>query len=417
MKKVLAKMPFLDKTHNSIFRSVFGSAFLMTFFVLSITLAIFVIHPHTADAQFVPVLDSTNLVQNTITATNSTLDNKKEYIYDGILSATTKIIISNITGSIVTWINSGFQGNPAFISNPEGYFTDVADQIAGNFIGGTELGFMCEPFSLDIRAALALNYSTTFTQRNYCRLSDVIKNTENFTKFTDGDFSRGGWNSWFQISQNPSNNPYGAQYAAQTEIAIRTARGQSIELYKANWGDGFLSYRECVVESSEPGHEGECLKYGDIQTPGSIINSQLSTALGTGYRQLELADEINEIVGVLVGQLIQTVFTEGLSSFGSGGKNHSTLQSSRVTAPLSASCSASNTVIRLGEHVTWTAFVRGGLAGAPTYQWNGDAPLAGARSASVDVLYTEPGRKSASVNVNKGGQNILQVCSNTVLVQ
>ena len=138
----------------------------------------------------------------TNTSVNSTaLNQKKNIFWTGVLKASTQIIISNITNSIVTWINSGFQGNPAFISNPESFFTDVGDQIAGNFIAGTELGFVCEPFSLDIRSALAINYSSTYVQRNYCRLTDAIRNTENFAKFTNGDFSQGGGILGFQSTK------------------------------------------------------------------------------------------------------------------------------------------------------------------------------------------------------------------------
>ena len=52
---------------------------------------------------------------------------------------------------------------------------------------------------------------------------------------------------------------------------------------------------------------GECIKYGPTKTPGSVIESQLSNVLGSGLRQLELADEFDEMVGALVGQMVKNV--------------------------------------------------------------------------------------------------------------
>lgn len=365
----------------------------------------------------VPVSDLVTRTQTTIAATNSTALNQKEYILDGILTASTKVIISNITNSIVTWINSGFQGSPAFISNPESFFTDVGDQIAGNFIAGTELGFVCEPFSLDIRAALAINYSSTYVQRNYCRLTDAISNVENFTKFTNGDFSQGGWDSWFSISQNSQNNPVGAYLAAETELSIRTARGQSIKLLEANWGQGFLSYRDCIL--SDP-QTGECKEYSEIQTPGTVIESQLASTLDTGIRQLELADEINEIVGALIGQLAQTVLTEGLSSFGGGGSNYGSLRA-RQASPLEVSCYPDKTTATIGELVTWYAFVTGGSGDSVTYLWSGDGfgsdGIGRVTTERALIGYDDVGRKTAQVRVTKGGQNAFQICSSAVDVE
>jgi len=385
--------------------------------ILAVTVIIFTIcafgfQIEKTNAQPVPTFDAATVAQTTFIAANTSIVAEKELILDGIVTAAGKIVISNITSSIVTWINSGFEGNPAFITDPGSYFTDVADQIAGNFIAGTELGFLCEPFALDIRIALALNYSSTYTQRNYCRLSDAVSNIENFAKFTEGDFSQGGWDSWFEITQNPQNNPMGAYLAAQSELSLRTSRGQSIKLLEADWGQGFLSYQKCLAE-----HEvtGECVEKGPIETPGTVIESQLANTLYTGIRQLEIADEINEIVGALVGQLVQTVFSEGLSSFSTGGSNYNSLRATdRPT--LTVTCSADKTTVAIGESVTWRAFTEGGTLVAPEYLWSGDG-VRGARSDTVTIAYTETGIKAASVRVTRDGQNAFQFCTNSVTVQ
>lgn len=389
------------------FNKKLALVFLFVFVIFAISSSLTLLKPAVASAQAgsvgisVPVLDLPNLLQNTTA-------NTKEFSLDSILNAAMKVLISNITSSIVTWINSGFQGGPAFITNPDAFLTDVGDQIAGNFIAGTELGFICEPFSLDVRIALNLDYSASgnFAARNFCRLSDAINNVENFAKFTSGDFSQGGWDSWFEITQTPSNNPLGAYQEAQRELALRTSAGQNRELTLLDWGKGFLPSRECV--STDVDTE-ECVQYGEIKTPGTVIESQLNSVLDTGMRQLELADEFDEIVGALIGQLARTVLTEGLSSFREGGANYNSLS-------LEVRCSANTSHVTLGEAVVWAANVYGGQPGVPTYFWSGEG-ISGAETPSVSVTYATSGYKTAAVRVTKGGQNLFRNCNSGVLVE
>jgi hypothetical protein len=394
------------------FRNIKNSAITLTLFV---TLGIFMSsampteHAHAALSPIpsplaVPTGDAS------VTANSFALGNKELFL-DGIVTSASKVIISNLTQSIVTWINSGFRGSPAFITDPERYLTDVGDQIVGNFIAGTELGFMCEPFSLDLRIALNIDFNTTFTQRNYCRLSDVVSNSENFAKFTAGDFNQGGWNSFFEISQTPSNNPLGALAVSREELAKRVARGQEIELLKLNWGEGFLSYRECLAEDQSR----KCVQYGDIQTPGSVINDQLNQSLSTGQRQLELADEFNEIVGALVGQLVQTVFTQGLSSFGGGGSNYGSISENDDASLV---CSPNTSSASTFDEVIWTARLIGHTDPDTRYQWSGHEEVANATTARVQVFYFTAGERSASVRATTStGRNYFKACSSTVTVE
>lgn len=397
----------MNKFTLSVFRSknFLSLSWLAAFCLI---LIVFILPKYSSAQVFVPVLDQPNLAQNSITAAGVATLQQKESVLDAIAWSAAKIIISNMTNSIVNWINSGFEGSPAFVTDPEAFLIDVGDQIAGNFIAGTEIGFICEPFQLELRRALNFSFSSTFTRANYCRLSDVVSNVENFTKFTDGDFSRGGWNSWFEISQNPSNNPLGVYSAAKAEIVLRTARGQEIELAKLNWGQGFLSWRDCEVRDDQT---GECIKYSEIKTPGSVIENQLSQTLGSGIRQLELADEFNEIIGALVGQLARTVLTDGLSSFSSGGRNYNSLGGQELTV----SCYADKSSTTVGSPVRWSAFVYGGGTGQTSYLWSGSSPILGTID-SVVIVYDTPGIKTANVRVTKDGQNVFRTCYSEVNV-
>ena len=106
------------------------------------------------------------------------------------------------------------------------------------------------------------------------------------------------------MTQNDSNNPYGAYLEAQIELDARIAKALGIQSQQLNWNSGFLSWSECrkVHEGT-----GKCLERGPVQTPGKVIESQLEGVLGSGVRQLELADEFDELVSALFVQLLKQV--------------------------------------------------------------------------------------------------------------
>ena len=234
----------------------------------------------------------------------------QEYFLDQLVWDIGRIAISSITDSIVNWINSGFDGNPAFITDLEAYLFGIVDQVIGEFIYGSDLAFLCSPFQLEVRIALALAYYQPYGDEARCTLSDVVSNIEGFFA---GAYDPRGWEGWFTIATNPHNNPYGAIFEADAELAIRIASATGESLTLLEWGDGFLSEELCIDEEDPD----SCF----IINPGAVIEGQLQHVLGSGIRQLELADEINEIVGALVGYLIREMLTGagGLLGLSGGG--------------------------------------------------------------------------------------------------
>lgn len=247
--------------------------------------------------------------------------------FDGIAWLIAKIIIKQITASIVTWINQGFpDGGPGFISNPEAFFADVVDQEIGAFIYGSDLGFLCSPFQLEIRGAL--DFRKPFRQRAQCTLTQIVGNIDNFINGIETQIGgAGGWNGWFSMTTQPQNNPYGAYEIARGELEVRIAGKTVLQGKIADWGKGFLSFSDPICEANKSrareiandvNQDSEIRRRNSqltvsscpIRTPGSFIESQLSNALGTDIRQLELADEINEIVTAALVQLTKMALGE-----------------------------------------------------------------------------------------------------------
>lgn len=276
-----------------------------------------------AHAQWV-VKDPLNLIQNSFTAAIQSSLQIKEFSLDGIAFALAQKAVQSMTQSLVQWINSGFQGSPAFVQNLELHLTYLADRIAGEFIGELSDGFLCSPFRLNVSGALALQYQSSrmgFHQSNQCTLSAIEANLEGF-----GEGGVANWATFFQVATVPSNNQYGAYSKAERELGLRITNAQGQEKTLLSFGDGFLSYRdlkapECNVDGVHTPDKCPTI------TPGKVISEGLNKALGSGQDSLISADEINEIIGALFAQLTQQAITGangllGVSSGSNGGRSY-----------------------------------------------------------------------------------------------
>ncbi len=244
---------------------------------------------------------SVSAVAGTANAANTTSLVLKENVLDGIGWAIAKQMVSSMTRSLINWINSGFEGSPAFVTDLNAFLLDALDTAAGEYIkslGG--IGeFICSPFKLDIQAALSVSYAQARTgmpsgpTAPACKLTDIKNNIQGALS------GGGGWDDWLQVTSDPQNTPYGAYLEAQTRLKIKLRNEAGQELEVVSWGDGFLSKKIC--ESIEGSSGGEKCT---ISTPGQVISEALTFQLSTGPRSLIEADEINELIGALLNQLV-----------------------------------------------------------------------------------------------------------------
>lgn len=307
----------------------------------------------------VATIDAANVAQSTISAAANTASaassyslQLKEFVLDNIAYMLAKVALREITSKTVNWINSGFNGNPAFISNPAEFFKDIGDQALGQLIEGSDLNFLCSPFSIDLRLALAFKYRP-FQKRISCTLSDVIRNSTGAVQnasingFTAGDFRQGGWPAFISMTTEPQNNIYGAYVEADYELSARVARNEALKKDELNQGRGFLSWKKCTggdvaapgdpsfigptqpnegtqnigsdtIGPEAPGsyrREPNCV----VQTPGSVIAGVLDANTTGPLQDLHLADEINEVVNALFSQLVTKVLTGGLKGLSGKG--------------------------------------------------------------------------------------------------
>lgn len=254
---------------------------------------------------------ATSLYSGTSATANTSLL-KKETVLDAIFWGLKEILIRQIVASTVDWINSGFEGNPAFVTDLNGLLTSTADAVIGEWILGSKLNFLCSPFSLAVRLTLLQQFTGLNEPR--CTLSEVTENIDSAISDLNNQWN---WDTWNSITQNSNNNAYGTYIEVSQMINDDIARETNNLVRELGWGDGFLSWKECPEDGVGP-----C----QILTPGSVIASTLNEHINMGGRELIEADEINEIVGALFGQLIKKVVgPEGLLSASSGSSGESSL--------------------------------------------------------------------------------------------
>ncbi|MEI6864000.1 MAG: hypothetical protein WCK46_01330 [Candidatus Adlerbacteria bacterium] len=244
-----------------------------------------------------------------------------------------KIAIQQITNSVVNWINSGFKGSPSFVQDPSKFFTNVADSAAGTFIQSSALSFLCSPFQLQIKIAIAASYAQR--NANSCTLTGIIKNINNFM---NGNFLSGNWAGMISFTTMPTNNPYGAFMFASVSLNAATSQAKGQTQTNLLQAGGFLDFKEevnCkdVGTTAPPTSPGKSVKPIEgpggthyrvcnlrTTTPGKIIETSLSKTLDGSLDGLNLAKSFDEILGALITQLLTRTLQSGLSNLsGAGG--------------------------------------------------------------------------------------------------
>jgi len=206
-----------------------------------------------------------------------------------------------MTSDILEWVNSGFDGKPAFVTDLLGLLEEIELDIAADFIYEDQFDNACKAFQLDARTELANVIQEQnepydgFKKRAECTADDIPGGDQG--AFLSGEFTAGGWSMWFETVLNHQNTSLGLfAMGLQQEKKTADENKKEKELeYLAN--DGFLNQEVCeIVDGKE-----ECLTV----TPGSIIKDLASKALQAPMDRLINADEIDEILGALFSNLAQ----------------------------------------------------------------------------------------------------------------
>lgn len=261
-------------------------------------------------------------------------DSVQQRFLDCIARSIGRAIVNQITASVINWINGGFNGSPSFVQNYQQFFTNVADLAAGSYIQSSALSFLCSPFQLQIRIAIAQSYAyNNMYGYGLCSLSQVTQNVNNFI---NGNFNQGGWPALLSFTSIPTNNPYGAY--AYAEIGLAGVQQQALANANKNiTPGGFIGYVQTY--DCTAGGTGTNNKYiynssfltppqsaaqicpsnckCKTATPGNVIEQSLiNTNNGSAdmIRQLGISGSFDAILSALVTQLMTRTLQQGLSN-------------------------------------------------------------------------------------------------------
>lgn len=288
-----------------------------------------------------------SLVKNIVSAVKTSALATKEYVLDGLAWSVAKLAVQSMQKSLLNWINSGFDGSPAFVTDLNKNLQGVNDAVARRFFQElSSQDITSSPFQDHILDTVRLGYYlSTSPESFYTRYPYTLNQVSPDAKaFLAGDFSQGGFNAWFATVMNPQNNPYGARDLANRVLSSEVAGATNGRVQELSWNKGFMSWRgECKeyeggnqtltsapVCTTNAAGELSCTQgdttvvsldgrekcqLNEIVTPGALYAPAINDALGAVNDQLITADEIDEVIGALMNQLVGHV----LGANGGGG--------------------------------------------------------------------------------------------------
>lgn len=348
-------MNFLKDKNLIIKKYIIG--FLLLISVISLSVDLF--RPRPVEAFFCATC-STWVLQAISGATDVAhfADVAKTYITDTAWAIFRKQMIDYMTDELVKWIQGG--GDPKFITDWEGFLTEVADEAGGKILeditGPEFMAGLCQP-DWAIKIRIGLQKPPKFATKARCTISDI---GVNFDDFMD-NFENGGWKGWLSVSE-AQNNPYGVYMLAFNEKLNKEARAKLGAENEVKTGSGFLSDKVCVQRSCKLGATAplagnsymgasysntqsydtritakesgiwkkedlvsgcDCLEW-QTRTPGKIVADGLNQSVFKDIEWLKNSEEWQNMVVAVTNAVVNRVTKEGVLAITSSDSNSQT---------------------------------------------------------------------------------------------
>lgn len=174
-------------------------------------------------SSYVPTADKNTDTQKNIGCT-----------WKGIAWQIAHTVLHSLTSSVVNWINSGFNGSPSFLTNPDGFFMNVGDQVTGDLIGdaGPLAQSLCQPFALNIRLGLArgqANRDGNDVNQYRCTLNGIIAAQKQAGVNVGVTGTANGLTLGDIINGNAASSTYWANNSGALSINGRTASSEAAQ--------------------------------------------------------------------------------------------------------------------------------------------------------------------------------------------
>lgn len=260
-------------------------------------------------------------------------EDKNRNCLDAIGKSVVKILINNLTESIINWIQTGDSGGPLFVQDPGQYFTDIAkNEILGfgSEISDPEL----YPFGKAFMQTQANSFKNKFANNARYSLNEMIRSsTPEYSSVTfQSDFSKGGWGAWYYMTQYMGNNPLGFALMASNELGSRIEEKTNLAQGSLQQSGGYLGVEKCAkpegvtkeeheaalkemsASSTGPYENRICQKW-EIVTPGKLIGDEVGNTIMKKDSELLDAETLNDAIAAILDTVLAK-FTSSLMEDG-----------------------------------------------------------------------------------------------------
>ncbi len=229
----------------------------------------------------------------------------KECVADPLQAKILNSILANSTRFTFDFINSGFDGQPAFTRSIRKLSKDITRAVLED-VEDRILSGICSPQRDAVKIAVLTQYQY---QTNIGRRTQCATDEGEEARRVEGDFvGGGGLDGMYRSLWNP-----GGGFAAFPNALSVTSEAQqealNEEFKMLDWNDGWKSKVDCTSDADAHAINinGSCIG-GKVVLPGSIIRDQASEATDRANQQLLTGDEIGEILDSLMYSIEQVVF-------------------------------------------------------------------------------------------------------------
>lgn len=238
----------------------------------------------------------------------------KEYSLDTLAWNMGKQMLQQLTGDLIKFVNSGLNGEPAFVTNYSSEYEKIRQAIVGQFISGTDLNNLCtERTSFEVKVLLlederVRNSSETFQCSNP-EQTETANNTNKKNELT----------IIYDNSTNCANDDQCAALQARVERDRKVLAAQTNVAQAINNARGMKTPQTCKTVSKPDGSsKPEC----DYTQPQSLASDAVGFYLGQlPALQLLNMDELNEVIGGLMANLTNQALTSFTGVLGLGGNS------------------------------------------------------------------------------------------------
>jgi hypothetical protein len=233
----------------------------------------------------------------------------KESVLDPIARLLGAQLANQLVNQMFSFVATGNNGAPSFVTNPQQYFGGVAEESTQVFL--TDL----QNNRPDRMASINNAVRQRIIEENYVDSKRMEQSTfpggdAGYQAYLENQSSCQTGNSWdcYFASLEPQNNTWDVYNAERAKLAAGRSADVKLAQDEVLAGAGFHTLKSCI----EKDVNANCTEYLN-KTPGDTIARQTNEYLTSQLRQIEQADEVDEVISVGISLVQKFMSSKGLT--------------------------------------------------------------------------------------------------------